>query len=113
MSILLSGGLAHQFLTMKLDRDEWSAQWPGCYIPKEEPLVPSDRRQAVLPSSGLDAMGKGNVSAIHFVLLPLTAILVTGAAVNYYKELFMHLPRGTGTSLEHFGQQASRPYLNS
>lgn len=50
MSILLSGGLAHQFLTMILDGGEWSAQWPGFYIPKEEPLIPSDRRQAVLPA---------------------------------------------------------------
>jgi len=44
----------------------------------------------------------------------LTAILATGAGLAYFKELFMHLPIGTGKSLLlQFGQQASRPYLNS
>jgi len=48
------------------------------------------------------------------VTTTLTAILATGTGAAYFKELFMHLPTGTGKSLLlQFGQQASRPYLNS
>jgi hypothetical protein len=64
--------------------------------------------------SGCYGEGKYLSHPFCIVATTLTAILATGAVVVYFKELFTHLPIGTGKSrLLRFGQQASRPYLIS
>jgi len=64
--------------------------------------------------SGCYGEGKYLSHPFCIVATTMTAILATGAGVAYFKELFMHLLKGTGKSLLlQFGQQASRPYLNS
>ena len=64
--------------------------------------------------SGCYGEGKYLSHPSCIVATTLTAVLATGAGVAYFKELFMHLPIGTGKSrLLQFGQQASRPYPNS
>jgi len=83
-------------------------------------LFPGKNPQYHLTGGRLDlgsgCYGEGKYLSHPFCIVAttLTVILATGAGVAYFKELFMHLPTGTGKSLLlQFGQQASRPYPNS
>jgi len=85
-------------------------------------LFPGKNTQYHLTGGRLDSQlwsgcyGEGKYLSYPFFIVTttLTGILATGAGAAYFKELFTHLPIGTGKSLLlQFGQQASRPHLNS